>query len=405
MSDSRRSLWFTGAVLAGMLLTAAHSHAQAVGSGMISHSPNPMRRQSVVQAEYVPQHERIAQRSGSGMLTDEFLGTAPRSRPLNRSLAPLAMPEEIVADEAALAADPALGEMMMDDSMSGEFGDSCACGGAGCGLCQQGIWAVLCEARQRTEYYHGVTAFTGPVNRGSSGSFGFEGGFNTGSPLFGGWRGLGVQAGLGGTVANFNGSDITRDQRNQAFVTLGLFRRVDWGLQGGVVVDHVHDDWYANVDLSQLRGEFSWVVPQGSELGMMFAASNDDDVVDGVLQTGTALPTTIRETWTINDYYAIFLRHTYCEGGYIKAFAGWTGTSDGILGAEGFVPLNDNWSLRNSFTYIIPEEGPLDGGHEQEAWNLSMQLVWQPGGRNRCGKDYYRPLLNVANNGSMFINR
>jgi hypothetical protein len=291
------------------------------------------------------------------------------------------------------------------DMMPGEMGDGCACGGAGCGLCQQGIWAVLCEARQRTEWYHGVTAFTGPVNRGSTGSFGFEGGFNTGSPLFGGWRGLGVQAGLGGTVANFNGSDITHDTRNQAFVTLGLFRRVDWGLQGGVVVDHMHDDWYANVDLSQIRGEFSWVVPQGSELGFLFAASNDDDVVEGVLQTGTALPTTIRETWSLNDYYAIFLRHTYCEGGYIKAFAGWTGTSDGILGAEGFVPLNDNWSLRNSFTYIIPEEGQLDGGHEQESWNLSMQLVWQPCGRNNCGKDYYRPLFNVANNGTMFINR
>jgi hypothetical protein len=367
--------------------------------------PNPMR-QSVVPAQYVPRHERMVQHASPSTFTDEFLGTAPRMRPASRSLAPIAMPEEIPADEAIVEESPMMGEMMADgELMPDGMGDGCACGGAGCGLCQQGIWAVLCEARQRTEWYHGATAFTGPINRGGTGSFGFEGGLNTASPLFWGWRGLGVQAGLGGTISNFNGSDITRDQRNQTFVTLGLFRRVDWGLQGGIVVDHLHDDWYANVDLSQIRGEFSWVVPQGSELGMMFAASNDDDVANGVLQTGTALPTTIRETWTVNDYYSIFLRHTYSQGGYIKVFAGWTGTSDGILGAEGFVPLNNNWSLRNSFTYIIPEEGPLDGGNGQEAWNLSMQLVWQPGGRNRCGTDYYRPLLNVANNGSMFVNR
>jgi hypothetical protein len=405
MSDSRRSLWFTAALLAGMLLTAAPSQAQTVGSGAIGHARNPMRRQSVVPAGYAPQQETMTQRPGAGMWADEFLGTAPRPRPVSHSLAPLAMPEEIEAGDSTWAGDSIMGDAIIDDSMPGEFGDGCACGGDGCGLCQQGIWAVLCEARQRTEYYHGVTSFSGPVNRGGTGSFGFEGGLNTGSPLFGGWRGLGVQAGVGGTVANFNGSDVTRDTRNQAFVTLGLFRRVDWGLQGGVVVDHVHDDWYGNVDLSQLRGEFSWVVPQGSELGFLFAASNDDDIVDGTLQTGTALPITFRETWTVNDYYALFLRHTYGNGGYVKAFAGWTGTSDGILGAEAYVPLNDNWALRNNFAYIIPEEGQLDGGSAQEAWNLSLQLVWHPCGRNSSVRDYYRPLFNVANNGTMFINR
>jgi hypothetical protein len=391
-------------LLAVMLFASTSASAQYVGT------PNPMRP-SVVRAQYVAPQERMTQFAPHDSFTDEFLGTAPHSRIASRSLAPIPMAEEIPPGNAVLDGGPLMDEVLADDviadgeMMPGEYGDGCSCGGAGCGLCQQGIWAVLCQARQRTEWYHGVTAFTGPVNRGGTGSFGFEGGFNTASPLFGGWRGLGVQAGLGGTITNFNGADITRDQRNQAFITLGLFRRVDWGLQGGIVIDHIHDDWYANVDLSQLRGELSWVVPQGSELGFMFAASNDDDIVDGVLQTGTALPTTIRETWTLNDYYAIFMRHTYCNGGYIKAFAGWTGTSDGILGAEGVVPLSDNWSLRNSFTYIIPEQGPLDGGNVQEAWNLSMLLVWQPWGRSNCGKDYYRPLLNVANNGTMFINR
>lgn len=404
MSDSRRLLRLTGCLLAALLVGTPQIWAQAIGSGLAS-GPNPMRRRSVVPADYVPQHERAMQRSSQETWTAEFLGQTPQPRAANRSLAPLAMPEEIMPGDAVLADDAIIGgPILQEDMPGGEFGDDCACNGDGCGLCQQGIWAVLCAARRRTEYYYGVTGFSGPVNRGGTGSFGFEGGFNTGSPLFGGWRGLGVQAGLGGTLTNFNGADITHDMRNQAFVTLGFFRRVDWGLQGGLVVDHMHDDWYANVDLNQVRGELSWVVPAGTELGFMFAASNDDDIVEGVLQTGTALPTTVRETWQVNDTYSIFVRHTYSEGGYVKAFAGWSGNSDGVLGAEGFVPLSDNWALRNSFTYVIPEEGPLDRGNEQESWNLSMQVVWYPRGRE-CGKDYYRPLFNVANNGTMFIDR
>lgn len=226
-----------------------------------------------------------------------------------------------------------------------------------------------------------------------------------GTPLFGGWRGLGFQAGAGGTLANFNGADFTRDVRNQVFITLGLFRRVDWGLQGGLVVDHMHDDWYANVDINQIRGELSWMVPEGSELGFMFAGSNDVQRVTGQLRTGTALPTTITETWQVNDIYALFLRHSFCGGGQARLFAGWSGTSDGVLGADAFLPLNDDWSLRNSFTYLVPEQGQLDGGNVKEAWNVSMQLVWYPHGRNACGTDYYRPLFNVANNGNFFIER
>lgn len=403
MSVTHRILRLTGCLLVAICMATPQAWAQAVGSGLMGQG-NPMRSSGVAQAQYVQQHDHNMHRAPQGMLTAEFLGQTPRSRPMPPSLAPLAMPNSAMPEGTIILDDAMVDDPAMQHAMHGEFGD-CACDGGGCGLCQRGIWAVLCESRRRTEYFYGVTSFAGPMNRGGTGSFGFEGGLNTASPLFGGWRGLGVQAGFNGTSTNFNGANFTTDTRTQAFVTLGLFRRVDWGLQGGVVIDHLHEDWYANGDISQIRGELSWVVPQGSELGMFFTASNDDETVDGVLQNGTAIPTTIRETWQINDIYAIFLRHTFCGGGYAKAFAGWTGTSDGVLGAEAFVPLSDNWALRNSFTYIVPEEGPLDGGHEQEFWNLSMQVVWTPYGRCDGTRDYYRPLFNVANNGTMFVNR
>jgi hypothetical protein len=360
-----------------------------------------------MQMSYVPQHIRPA-RASRPMLTPNFIQHAPRS---GSSIRPSLAPEEILSgDSLSSPSDQQImpgvigGELDEGAFHGDDFHGDCACGGDGCELCQVGAWAALCGARERTEVYGGVTSFSSPVNRGGTSSFGFEGGINMGSPLFGGWRGLGLQMGVGGTTANFNGSNFTHDDRSQVFATIGLFRRVDWGLQYGLVFDHLHDDWYANVDLSQARGEVSWMVPEGSELGFMFAASNDDDFADAVLQTGTAIPTTVTERWETNDLYAFFLRHTFCEGGQARLFAGWSGTSDGVLGADALVPLNDEWSLRNSFTYLVPEEGPLDGGNAKEVWNLSMQLVWSPFGRS-CGKDYYRPLFNVANNGSMIIER
>lgn len=405
MSDLRPSVWFAGSLLAVVLLCASQSVGQAIGSGVLSDSnarSSRARSQEIAVADYMA---AVPRPSYANMRRP--MGPDPRQSrtwPTGQSVVPEAMPENASTDGAV---EGEIVEEAADEHahVEGFPGGLCSCGGSGCEVCQCGIWAVLAAARQRSEVFYGVTAFTGPVNRGGTGSFGFEGGLNTGSPLFGGWRGLGFQTGMAGTLSNFNGSNFTRDTRNQLFFTVGFFRRVDWGLQGGLVIDHVHDDWYANVDLTQLRGEFSWMFPQGTDVGFMFAGSNDTKVVTGVFQTGQVLQTTVTETWSVNDYYAFFLRHTTVCGGYARVFAGWSGTSDGVLGAESYTPLNGEWSLRNSFTYFLPEQGPLDGGNVKEAWNLSMQMVWCPGGNNGCGRDYYRPLFNVANNGTMFIER
>jgi hypothetical protein len=405
MSDLRRFFTLAVGCLAVLAATEA-ALAQAVGTGVASGpvsrpapKTNRSRTRNAVETRSPNAPRTRARPAAASRTQEEVLGRRMNQHP--EGLAPIPMEGEAVIDEA-LPPD----EASFDGLMANPYdGDGCSCGGAGCALCQgSGIWSVLAAAHERMEVYHGVTAFTGPINRGGTGSFGFEGGINLASPLFGGWNGIGVQTGVGGTLTNFNGADFTRDDRGQLFITAGVFRRVDWGLQWGLVYDYLHDDWYGTANLSQIRGEVSWVVPEGSELGFLFAASEDHDTVTGTLQTGTAIPTTFTETWTVNDYYALFLRHSFCGGGQARIFAGWTGTSDGILGADAFIPLNENWSLRNSFTYIIPQQGPLDGGNVQESWNLSMQLVWYPCA-HPCGVDYYRPLLNVANNGTFFVNR
>jgi hypothetical protein len=215
---------------------------------------------------------------------------------------------------------------------------------------------------------------------------------------------------LGGQVtqSNLSGASFTDDTRYQAFVTGGLFRRVDCGFQGGLVVDYLHEDWDMECDLVQLRGELSWMFPCHHELGFWFSASvQNDDVlfpfVNNLIPTGQAMH------FEATDIYAFFyrLRFDECRGGQGRLFGGFTGESDGILGGDILLPINNHWAFQADFTYLIPEEesGRIAGGPLHEAWNISLNLVWYPGGCASGQGNYHRPLLNVANNGSFIINQ
>jgi len=69
--------------------------------------------------------------------------------------------------------------------------------------------------------------------------------------------------------------------------------------------------------------------------------------------------------------------------------------------------LGCDWALQGGFAYLIPEEetGQVGRGHAEESWNIAVSLVWYPGARSAMGTDYYRPLFNVANNGSFMVGR
>jgi hypothetical protein len=408
MSNSRLlSLRIAGCLLAILLIRVPMAGAQSLGAGgplfPPAHIPtNATRPGRKALTNYLPGHQRATSSAATVAHDSPVLGEMHSTAMVDEGLAPIPMQGEAMLGGPVGPGDYYGGGGCADGACGG---DACSCGVDGCGGCYGGLWGILCNIDRRKEFYSGVSAFSSPVNRGGTGSFGFEGGLNVGSPLFGGWRGLGWQAGAGGTLSSFNGAEFTEDTRNQLFLTAGIFRRVDWGLQWGFVVDYLHEDWYATAELSQVRGEVAWVVPEGLEYGFMFAAGEEDpEVVTGLLQNGTAIPEEFTESWRVNDLYAFYFRRTFCNNAQGRLFAGWSGDSDGLLGADVSIPLDDNWALRSGFTYLIPEEGPLDGGNEEEAWNVSLQLVWYP----HCGamtKDYYRPLFNVANNGSMIIDR
>lgn len=291
----------------------------------------------------------------------------------------------------------------------------------GCNVCRggvrgflDGLFPRLSIPWQRMDLYAGVTGHTGPMNfanvsatgneRVGAGSFGFYEGYNKGLSLKFFGTDLAYQSGARFLQSNLSGAGFTEDTRVQIFLTSGLFRRVDRGLQYGVVVDYLYDDWYYRGDLMQLRGELSWVMRNSHVLGLKFAAGVDDDtaltsVIDA---SGTVVRNQI--AFEATTQYRLFYRQQLARCGLLEGFAGWTDNDDGLLGMELDLPIHGNLLWNTSATYLIPNEGTGNGGQIQEGWNLMIGFTYRPGGL-RSGSRYDRPLMKVADNGTMLVDR
>lgn len=259
-----------------------------------------------------------------------------------------------------------------------------------------------------------MQGFTGQPNFASddagrndgSGSFGFHQGFNFGRPMFLiGCGEYGWQFGLRAAQSNLSGAEFTNDERTQLFLTGGIFRRVDCGWQWGVALDYLNDQWYYDVNLLQIRGELSWKVSPDNEFGFRFSQSTQSsssvasvlDNLGGLVLTNAGFEAT--------DQNRFFHRRMLHNGITVEANIGFSGSSEVLLGSMFDVPLTHTLGLRTGVDYLIPDGGSATNGHRQEGWNLGVSLVWTPCGRMCGGRDYFRPLMNVADNGSFMIRR
>ncbi|MCC9608158.1 hypothetical protein LOC68_01395 [Blastopirellula sp. JC732] len=297
-----------------------------------------------------------------------------------------------------------------DSCGTGDCGPTCG----GCGQCDTCCMTCipLCFKLNWDDFSvnAGVQGFKNGLNRGMDGSFGYNYGFNWGMPIgFLPKSGLGFQIGMSGSNANLYGASFTESTRDQTFFTVGLFRRVDWGWQGGVVFDHLKDQWYYDVEVSQVRGQLSWVFPGCNEIGFQFSASDKE----GSGSTTITVPGTadvnidVDETVGATNLYTFFWRHRLDNcGKSFRLFGGWTGDSQGILGADAHLPLTQCLALDSGFTFLLPDAQDDRTRNEEEAWNIGINLVWYPFSGSKCGStSYYRPLFNVANNGDFILRR
>ena len=348
---------------------------------------------------FVPRHEQV-----TGVQATEEITLEPF---------PSDMPGDIVIDPTAIPDVPIDG-LGGDTPGVADCGVSdCGvsdCGGASCGGCATCTGCLIpCPlvALDNIELFAGTQAFSGPLNLGQTASFGFHYGVNWGVPapcMVN--QPFGLQIGYRGVSSNYSGASFTEDSRNQSFITAGLFRRVDWGLQGGVVMDILSDKWYYDdLSLTQLRGELSWVFPQCHELGAFFTAGSKTNEVSSTFWVNGQRRTVIEE-YEPTDLVAFFYRRRFdaIGNGNGRLFGGFTGDGGGLLGADFNLPLTEKWALKTGFTYLIPKDGNNRVAYLDEAWNVGISLVWYPGARKAVGNDYFRPLFDVADNG-VFIPR
>ena len=275
-----------------------------------------------------------------------------------------------------------------------------------------GIGALLYNA----EYFGGATSFRSPLFStpgGAAGelsddsSHGFFGGINLGFPLVATTGGLlSGQVGIRSVQTNFNGNEFSTENRDQLFITAGIFRRVDYGIQAGVVADILHEEWFSENDLVQIRGELGWVFGGGRSFGFRFANNTQDDITSGTFggNTFTNLIT------ASDDNYRFFIRSERPSAGYGEIFVGWSDLDQTIVGLDFDVAVTERVGVQAGFTYYLTDDGlpagttNLAGGNAEESFNIFVGFVLRPRGRSYYDS-YDRPLFSVADNGSFLITR
>lgn len=260
------------------------------------------------------------------------------------------------------------------------------------------VYPRVLSALKDVTFWGGVHGFRGPrdfIPQGQSNSnFGFQEGVNlSGRAPFVGFLfpELSYQLGYQAMQSRLSGTATSTEDRGQQFLTAGLFRRTQAGLQFGAVFDSMTDDLDDRITLNQVRYEISLKTPRGRELGFWGASSTNDAVSDGV-------------TFATIDQYNIFYRWNFKDGYQGRMWGGVSGDGEGILGADFYAPLNDRWSVQTGFNYQIPDQNSGLEGVSQESWNLGINLVWHLGRTARKGcRSPFRPLFPVADNGWMFV--
>ena len=258
------------------------------------------------------------------------------------------------------------------------------------------------------EYGVGVNAFKGPVNLGRDGSFGFNESINWGFPLpiFVGLQ-LNGQLGVRFVQANANGTSFSPDSRAQTFVTAGLSRRVDYGLQGGVAFDLLQEDWYLEGTFGQLRAEVSWKGMYQNEIGFRLTIDMEEETGLGPIINGfvPGLGNTFQTFVPLEQYRIFYRRDLMQSNGVLDVYAGFSGNSQGLVGTDLTMNLTETLAIESSFVLLIDDGGQANGAHIDESWNVGINLVYQPKGWTAWRNASHRPLFRVADNGSFMISR
>jgi hypothetical protein len=266
-------------------------------------------------------------------------------------------------------------------------------------LCGAAADGAFCE---NLSLFSGKQGFKGPVDQGVNGDFGYNAGGNWAFPLFPS-MGVGFQIGANLVASDFEGrSGPLGHRRYQFFGTMGVFHRAmcGRGFQMGAAVDYLRDDFYIQMDLTQVRAELSYQYCY-HEVGFWGAFQGNTSTHVGQFTGDDPLQTF---SFQGTSQYNVFYRYQFCSGTYCRTWAGLSDHGDGIFGSDATVYISPKVGLVATYNYLLPRNDPTVPLNVKESWNLAIALVWYPGYK-KCDSwtNPYRPLFYVADNGWFLV--
>lgn len=355
----------------------------------------------------------VSSRQPVGRQGQSYIASRPaRTRVVSSYTELTPEPEVIPPGEMVMQVEPpdGEGEVIYSEFPGEEFApvpgdENVVCEAPYCGGCFLfGPWL------EHLSVFAGAHGFKGPTDLGRNGNFGLHEGLNYAAPLGGPWN-IGYQVGLQVAHSDFAGhqtltwfgdDQITEGNRTQMFFSSGLFRRPEcdrW--QWSVLFDWMHDDYYVDSDLLQIRHELSFYFDDQREFGYFGAYGVKDDELP--------LPPNAQQQeryldLSVLDRYALFYRRHFCNGGEGRFWVGVSGYGDGLLGGDILLPLDTNWAFEANFAYLAPSTGQGADGQMDEQWSLVVGLVWYPGRpADYAIGDMFRAVQGVADNTSMMF--
>lgn len=258
--------------------------------------------------------------------------------------------------------------------------------------------------------WHGVSDGSGGNNNG----FLFDINFASRLGPLSDATGVGAQFGAGYGLYDVNGRSSgfsDNEVQQQAFFTLGLFRRADPGgrWSGGVVVDAMLNSNFGqfatNPFLSQLRAQLAFALNDSHEIGMWTALRLSQSTVY------PAGPVSFRGV----DQFNFFWRHRFAFGGEAISWIGFPDFSklggNGSLGGYIFggtltAPLATWLAAYFDLQYMPPTASAGAAAAREETFYIAVGLVFYPrfnSHRSACDGPSWMPYLPVATNGSFLV--
>jgi hypothetical protein len=247
-------------------------------------------------------------------------------------------------------------------------------------------------------FFLGLDGSKQPQDFGINAQFGGRGAVNFGIPLVES-RGIGMQI---GTAIDATGDAVQVVQRiqgssgrTQSFSTVGLYQRMDCGVNWGFVYDFLSENYYDQFSLGQWRVDLSYQMSPRNRIGVWSAIS--DHSANGAFG---AIPITLVPITQTNAY----INHTWCNnvqtmfwGGIANSHAQANAVlgdlprldNQFVFGAQLFIPLTDRLALFGQGNFIMPAgSGTVDS---------YLGFVFSPrGGFSRSGGSTFAPLQTVA---------